>query len=165
LTALPLGGVVSDSKIEIKVGSISFSGEGSGDWLSKQLDKVLAKIPELVAVAPPETPVNGSTSGGTPQATGGAQRGRASGTLATFLKTKNVNDSQNRKFLATAVWLHDAEHKDRLRTKEVTQALSTHKQGSLTNASNCLAENAKRGYCVREGKLFYVADEGRDSLA
>jgi len=157
---------VADSKIEIKVGSISFSGEGSGDWLSKQLDKVLAKIPELVAVAPPEASANGNNNNrGNPPAAGGAPHGRASGTLAAFLKAKNANDSQTRKFLATAVWLQDAEHKDRLRTKDITEALSTHKQGSLTNASNCLAENAKRGYCVREGKLFYVPDEGRDSLA
>lgn len=158
---------MADSKIEIKVGSISFSGEGSGDWLSKQLDKVLAKIPELVAVAPPETPANGNTGGGNPPAAGGAQpqHGRASGTLAAFLKAKNANDSQTRKFLATAVWLHDAEHKDRVRTKDITEALSIHKQGSLTNASSCLAENAKRGHCVREGRLFYVTDEGRDTLA
>ena len=56
---------MADSKIEIKVGSISFSGEGSGDWLSKQLDKVLAKIPELVAVAPQLNGENDNDGGST----------------------------------------------------------------------------------------------------
>jgi hypothetical protein len=32
---------MADAKIEIKVGSVSFSGEGDGKWLSEQLDKVI----------------------------------------------------------------------------------------------------------------------------
>ena len=155
---------MADSKLEMKVGSITFSGEGSGDWLSEQLDKVLAKIPELVAVVLPETPGNSGNNGGNPPAIAGAQHGGASGTLATFLKTGNATGSQSLKFLATAVWLHDVEQRNRLTTGDVTGALSKHKQGKLTNASNCLAENARKGYCVREGKQFYVTTEGRDNL-
>jgi hypothetical protein len=155
---------MADSKLEIKIGSITFSGEGTGDWVSKQLDKVLAKIPELVALAPPEGLRSESNNGGSPRPTSGVPHGQASGSLATFLKTANTNNSQTGKFLATAMWLHDAERKDRLTTKDVTEALSKHKQGKLTNPSNCLAENAKRGYCIREGRQFYVSNEGRDSL-
>jgi hypothetical protein len=154
---------VADSKLEIKVGAITFSGEGNGDWLSKQLDKVLARIPELLA-APSDIAQNSGSGGAHQPIIGGAQHTQASGTLATFLKTANANDSQTRKFLATALWLHDAEDKNRLTTSDVSGALSKHKQGKLTNASNCLAENAKRGYCVREGKQFYVTNEGRESL-
>ncbi len=155
---------MADSKIEIKVGSITFGGEGTGDWLSKQLDKVLAKIPELVALAPPEVLGIGGDSGGGLRSAPAVSHGQVSSSLAAFLKTANTNDSQTRKFLATAKWLHDAESKDLLTTKDVTEALSTHKQGKLTNASNCLAENTKRGYCIREGRRFYVSDEGRDTL-
>ena len=36
---------MAEAKIEIKVGAVSFSGEGDGQWLSDQLDKVLEKIP------------------------------------------------------------------------------------------------------------------------
>jgi hypothetical protein len=39
---------MSDSKIQIKAGLIEFSGEGNQDWLAKQLDKLLDKIPELL---------------------------------------------------------------------------------------------------------------------
>lgn len=154
---------MSDSKIEIKVGSISFSGEGDGAWLSEQLDKVLAKIPELAAMTPTEIAENGG-NGGNPPVVPGVQHGQVSGTLASFLKTANASESQTRKFLATALWLHDVEQRNRVTTNDVTGALSKHKQGKLTNASNCLAENAKRGYCVREGKQFYVTNEGRESL-
>lgn len=52
---------MADSKIEITVGPISFKGEGDGDWLANQLDKVLAKIPGLIAVAQQEGTVNGGT--------------------------------------------------------------------------------------------------------
>jgi hypothetical protein len=46
---------MTEAKLEIKVGSVSFSGEGQGEWLSKQLDKVLAKLPELAAIQETET--------------------------------------------------------------------------------------------------------------
>lgn len=39
---------MSDSKIQIKVGTIEFSGEGNQDWLASQLDKILTKVPELL---------------------------------------------------------------------------------------------------------------------
>jgi hypothetical protein len=155
---------MSDSKLEIKVGSITFSGEGSGDWLSKQLDKVLAKIPELVAVAPPENLDNGSAGNGSGES--GVQRTKTPGTLAAYLKATGSTSNQVRKFLATAVWLHDTGEgeNDRLTTKEVSGALNTHSQGKLTNASNCLNQNVSKGHCVKDGKKFYVTPEGRSSL-
>jgi hypothetical protein len=149
-----------DSKLEIKVGSISFSGEGRGEWLSKQLDKVLAKIPELVAVAPSENSENGSDA----TSSYAAKTAKASGTLAAFLKAKNAGASQPRKFLATAIWLHDSEKKTRLSTTDISGALSRNNQGKLKNASDCLIQNAKKGFCEREGKQFYVTDEGRADL-
>ena len=41
---------MSESKIQIKVGIVEFSGEGNQDWLSEQFDKMLAKVPELVKI-------------------------------------------------------------------------------------------------------------------
>ena len=155
---------MADSKIEIKVGSITFSGEGSGDWLSKQLDKVLAKIPELVAVAPPGSLESGDNGGSGGNGALGAASGRVSGTLATYLKTTGSTSNQVRKFLATAAWLHDTGNKKRLTTKEVSNALSDHNQGKLTNAANCLNQNAGKGHCVKDGKTFYVSPEGKTSL-
>ncbi len=45
---------MAESKIEIKVGGVSFSGEGGESWLSAQLDKMLKYLPELVTVVPPQ---------------------------------------------------------------------------------------------------------------
>ncbi len=41
---------MSDSKIQIKVGIVEFSGEGNQEWLGSQLDKILSKIPELLKI-------------------------------------------------------------------------------------------------------------------
>lgn len=159
-----VGDIVADSQIEIKVGSISFSGEGNGDWLSKQLDKVLAKIPELVAIAPQLNRENDNGSSSTRNVDGGEQTGVASGTLAAYLKSTGSTTSQVRKFLATAAWLHDSEKKNRLTTKEVSTALNGHNQGKLRNPADCLFQNVHKGHCVKDGKEFYVTPDGRASL-
>lgn len=155
---------MSDSKLEFKIGSITFSGEGTGDWLSKQLDKVLAKIPELVAVASSE--ILGNTGNVPTDKHEGdhANAHKVSETLAGFLKAASVGTNQNKKFLATAVWLHDTAKKNRLTTTEVIGALNTHSQGKLTNAALNLKRNIGKGFCVRDGKQFYVTSEGRESL-
>jgi hypothetical protein len=53
---------MANAKIEIKVGAVSFSGEGR--WLSEQLDKVIEKLPELASIAPAETRDEGNGGGG-----------------------------------------------------------------------------------------------------
>src|SRR5277367_3596369 len=99
---LPSGRVfVSDSKIEIKVGSIVFSGEGDGDWLATQLDKVLAKIPELVATATPSGEL-GNNGNGNQTPSDPAKSGQSLGTLAAYLRSTNSTPNQVRKFLATS---------------------------------------------------------------
>ena len=153
---------MADSKLEFRVGSIIFSGEGSGDWLSKQLDKVLAKIPELVAIAPEEPNTNDNAQNGAVGSGGGGSK--ASGTLAAYLKATDSTSNQVRKFLATAAWLHDTQQKKRLTTREVSDALNSHNQGKLTNPANCLNQNASKGHCVKDGRTFYVAPDGRTSL-
>jgi hypothetical protein len=155
---------VADSKLEIKVGSITFSGEGTGDWLSKQLDKVLAKIPELVNVLPPGNGESGDNSSSAGDSGSGAPSGKVSGTLASYLKSTGSTSNQVRKFLATAAWLHDTEKKKRLTTKDVSTALNDHNQGKLTNPANTLNQNVGKGHCVKDGRTFYVTPDGKSSL-
>jgi len=54
---------MSDSKIQIKIGIVEFSGEGDPEWLASQLDKILDKIPELLKIelAAP-APLNGKAN-------------------------------------------------------------------------------------------------------
>jgi NADH pyrophosphatase NudC (nudix superfamily) len=148
---------MAEGKIGFKVGSIEFTGEGDGKWLSEQLDKVLDKIPQLAKVSP--TQAEGSSTGG------GTGTSKASGNLAAYLKSKNVGTNQTKKFLATAAWLQDTQDKDPLTTGDVSQVLSDNKQTPLSNASQSLANNVKQGFCGKKGKKhFFVTDEGRADL-
>jgi hypothetical protein len=150
---------MADAKIEIKVGAFSFSGEGTEKWLSGELEKLLVKIPELVDVAP------ASVGGGDAEAgnTGAKKKGKV-GTLAAFLKEKNATSNQVKKFLATAVWLHDGTGKDRITTAEVRTALKNANQTKLNNPADCLNQNVSKGHCEKDGGSFFVTDPGRTSL-
>ena len=156
---------MTDAKIEIKVGAVSFTGEGDGKWLSEQLDKVLEKLPELANVASSE---NSTRDGEAEDNTGVAPKlKRLGGTLAGFLAEKKAKTNQVRKFLATAVWLEDHDSKETVTTTDVTKALSDSKQSPLRNPSQCLAVNVSKGFCQKDSKNkrhFFVTDEGRDSL-
>jgi hypothetical protein len=144
---------MTESKIEIRVGEVAFSGEGDGKWVSEQFDKMLRHLPELVAVAPAQAEVEPSRQGR-----------KAQGTLAALLSTTNSKTNQTRRFLATALWLQDGGN-EHLSTSEVSKALSESHQNRLTNSSQCLADNVKQGFCEKAGKKeFYVTDEGRAEI-
>jgi len=159
---------MADAKIDIKVGAVSFSAEGTEKWLSGELDKVLEKAPELANIAPSERSGNGagaSSNGAEPTRTGSGAGKKLKGTLAGFLKERRATTNQVRKFLATATWLQEHDGKERLTTKEITNALSDAKQTALTNPSQCLAHNVKQGFCQKDGKKqFYVTPEGLEDL-
>jgi len=156
---------MSEAKIEIKVGPVSFNAEGTQVWLAQQLDKVLAKIPEIPLTTEGSAGDASDKTFATPtSAAPQKQTGKVIATLAAFIKEKKATGNQARKFLATATWLHDTKGMNRVATADVTKALSEHNQGKLTNAAQCLINNAKSGGVVREGKQFYVTDEGRAEL-
>lgn len=148
---------MAEAKIEIKVGAVSFSGEGEGRWISEQLDKVLEKIPMLARVAPMAATGEGGSGSATPP-------DKPKGTLAGFLAAKNAKSDKTRKFLAAALWLQDSQGKDRLTTGDVTKAVNDNMQGPLGNASQSLTNNTKKGLCAKEGKSFYVTEEGRAEI-
>lgn len=150
---------MANGKIELKLGSFSFTGEGEEAWLSKQIDKVLEKLNQLhkVAVIP-----------AVPLSEGGGQNNDQPNemknvTLANYLKTKGATSNQTKKFLATAAWLQ-LRGTNRLSTSDVTKALSSNNQGKLKNPSDCLNKNVKKGHCEKDGNQFYVTDEGLSSL-
>lgn len=148
---------MAEAKIEIKVGTFSFTGEGTEKWLSGELDKLLAKLPELVEIAPPEGEDDDAGAGTK------TKKGKL-GSLANFLKDNNATDNQVNKFLATAVWLHDTTGKNRITTGEVKKALQKANQPKLTNASAALNQNVGKGHAEKDGSSFFVTDPGRTSL-
>lgn len=143
-----------DVKIQIKIGGIEFSGEGDKDWLGHQLDKILTNAQKLATLAVPQ--VGGHNPMGTDPTI--AQKA-----LAAFLKEKNATRNQLKKFLATAVWLEAKGH-PKMTTGDVTKALKDSSQSRLGNPSDCLSKNVQKGYCEKDGRQFFVTEEGKTSL-
>jgi len=151
---------MGESKIEIKIGQISFSGEGEQDWVAKQLDKILGQAEKLIHLAPEPSQSAGAVANHKLMANASSI---ASKTLPAFLQEKNAARSQVQKFLATAVWLH-AKGQNRLQNSDVSKALKDANQTRLGNPADCLNQNVKKGYCEKDGKQFFVTTEGKDSL-
>lgn len=158
---------MADARVEFSIGTISFMGEGDKSWVAEQLDKILSQANELAGIAPAATTALSSQSP-SPMGLGEHQPMQPDSTIAqktlpTFLNEKGAAKSQVKKFLATAVWL-ESKGRSRISPKEVTQALKDANQSRLGNPSDCLAKNIAKGYCERDGREFFVTQEGKDSL-
>ena len=155
-----------DAKIEITIGTITFQAEGEQKWVADQLDKLFTNAKDLSTVAPvapvaPVTPAPHTEGDGhTPIK---PDAGIAAKPLATFLKEKNATTNQVQKFLATAVRL-ESKGKNRIATADVTKSLKDSNQTRLGNPADCLNKNVSKGYCEKDGKEFFVTQEGKDSL-
>ena len=152
---------MSDTKIQIKVGAVEFSGEGDQAWLALQLDKVLTKIPELLSIREIgsgsfDTEVGGKGND--------SHSGKIPKNLALFLKDKNATTVQTKKFLATAAFLQ-LKGSARQTTTDVSRALKDSNQSKLNNPSDCLNQNVTKGFCEKDGdKGFFVTDAGMSEL-
>lgn len=80
--------------------------------------------------------------------------------LFQFITAKKATTNQVRKFLACAVFLTNTNAISRLTTSMVSKALKSNGIEKLQNASDCLNKNEKKGYCIKEGKEFVVAENG-----
>ena len=141
------------TKVRIKVGGIEIDYEGPESFLESKLQKLIGEVSTLAKQAPDER--DGSDSSGNTES-------RTSITLALFLKEKKATNQVER-FLATAQWLHIKGSK-RIKTSDVAKALRDSNQKRLNNPSDCLNQNVFKGSCEKEGKEFFVTDEGRNSL-
>ena len=147
---------MGEAKLAFQLGQISFSGEGSEEWVAKQLEQFLGRVPELsglaqsadvvVDAAPkqPKTPTN-------------------VGSLAAYIKQKGGEKNQVKRFLAAADWLRIKGEKN-LKTALVSKALRDNQQKKLRNPSQCLASNLSQGFCEKNGSGFYITPEGFASL-
>ena len=156
---------MSDSKIQIKVGIIEFSGEGNQDWLSTQLDKILEKAPELLKIghANPKVAKEVHPTGDNETKSAESLTPKPSNFPA-FLKEKGATSNQVKKFLATAAFIQ-LNGKDRIMTSEISALLSKSNQSKIGNPSDKLNKNVGKGYCTKEGNAFYVTPEGFEELS
>jgi len=154
---------MSEVKIQFKLGSIEFSGEGDKDWISQQLDKILQQAPQLLLISPNPVTTSATNAGAQSHDPMPADPTIAQQPLASFLKTKNATNTQVKKFLATAVWL-EARGKSRMTTSDVAKALKESNQNRLGNPSDCLNQNISKGHCEKDGNQFFVTVDGKNSI-
>lgn len=152
---------MSEASVEIRIGEITFSGQGESAWLAEQLDKILDRAADLLTVAP-QQPTNGAATKEERHQPMATDEAIAKKTLPGFLKEKNAK-SQVDKFLVTAVWL-EAKGQNRMTTADVSKALKDSNQSRLSNPSDCLNQNVGKGYCEKDGRQFFVTQDGKDSL-
>jgi hypothetical protein len=147
---------VAEASIQIEVGKVRFTAEGSPDWVDKKYEEFLRHMSELQKHLPAaEAPVTDQRK----LVIGSA----ADVPLAIFLKNLKVGSSQNNRFLAAAVWLK-LKGQNVVKTAEVVKALADAQQQRLGNPADILNQNVKKGFCVKNGDGFYVTPEGEESL-
>ena len=182
---------MAEAKIDFSFDNLHFSCEGERDWVESQLKQVLNRIPGLFKsfvdettekVAPVVLPAVGAETGTEVlEAVDPAQktkRGRktrfsaaaepvvdepAGHPLHFFLKEKNADKNQVKKFLATTVYLH-AQGVEKFSTPMVSKSLKGASIDKLINASDCLNKNEKKGFCIKDGKDFILTAEGIRSI-
>ena len=176
---------MSESKIDFSFDNLHFSCEGDKDWVETQLNQVLNRIPGLnnneqyaktakvkpasanvisEAVSIPEVLVaevkEKGKRGRKPKVVTEVLVEEPSGDpLFEFLKEKNADKNQVKKFLATAVFLH-AQGGERFSTPLVSKALKAAHIEKLINASDCLNKNEKKGFCIKDEKEFVITEAG-----
>ena len=164
---------MANGRLEFKIGNVEFVGEGDQVWVTEQLDKMLERLPDLLNQSKKNTPVTTTIKVpeevipphptdlfSTPKPT---IKRVIPENLSTFLRSKDCVDKQRRKFLGTAVWLQE-NGKQRIKTKEVTDALRAARQVKITNPSHQLNQNIAQGFCQKEGNGFYVTPQGVENI-
>lgn len=163
---------MANAKIEIKLGTIEFSGEGEQGWVTDQLDKILELVPKLTPEIASNKPANQSIKQPVVTASMAAPSDLFStnkservipDNLSTFLRKKDAIDKQRRRFLGTAVWLQ-LNGQQVIKTKDVTDALRAARQIKITNPSHQLNQNIAQGFCQKEGTRFYVTPQGIENI-
>jgi len=176
---------MAESKIDFSFENLHFSCEGDKDWVEMQLNQILSRIPglskpdlslpsEMVKSAPDQ---NHSTKGiavaGKNIDLKSRRRPKTASALTTseysndplmeFLKEKDADKNQVRKFLATAVFLH-SKGVEKFSTPTVSKLLKSANIEKLINASDCLNKNEKKGFCIKEDKEFILTEAGIRSI-
>ncbi|MEM7656333.1 MAG: hypothetical protein AAF399_09415 [Bacteroidota bacterium] len=79
--------------------------------------------------------------------------------LGKFIKANDGDKNQIRKFLLTAIFLHNG-GKTTLKTGDINAALVEAGDKKLSNASDALNKNVGKGYCSKNGREFSLTEAG-----
>lgn len=128
--------------------------------------KVVTAVMALFGDAVPAGASGASDGGGLSGAAAGSKSGgNFSKSLASYLTEKQATSNQNRRFLATADWMRQKGATE-LSSGAVAKALQSNHQKRLGNPSECLNQNAAKGFVEKDTKkkTFFITAEGLDSL-
>jgi hypothetical protein len=179
---------MAESKIDFSFENLHFSCEGEKDWVEAQLNQILNRIPglnktEAVVKSEDEKIIPALEEAkeisekkvvsekkerhklGRKSKLGAHHGiGEFSGDpLFEFLKGKNADTNQVKKFLATAVYLH-SQGIEKFSTPMVSKSLKSAQIKKLINASDCLNKNEKKGFCIKDDKEFVLTESGIRSI-
>lgn len=180
---------MAEAKIDFSFDNLHFSCEGDKDWVETQLNQVLNRIsglskPESFIKSEKVRPSSNTVVADDTSISDVAvaeerekgKRGRkpkvateplvevpSGDPLFEFLKDKNADKNQVKKFLATAVFMH-SQGGEKFSTPMVSKALKASHIEKLINASDCLNKNEKKGFCIKDEKEFILTDAGIRSI-
>lgn len=148
---------MADATLNFVLGGLEFSGTGSEDWLSKQLDKVIAAAPSLseLKLQPKASAAAAAPAGG--------EDAPFTDSLASHIKAKGGDTNQMKRFMATADWLR-RKGSATLTTAAITKALTENHQKKLANPADCLGKNVTKGFCEKSSGGFYITPDGLKDL-
>lgn len=147
-----------EAKLDFQFGKLSFSGQGTEAWLTKQLEYILSKIPDLSDLPQMQEVPESDKSAETPQ----PQKNNV-GSLASHIKSHGGDTNQNQRFLATADWLRLKGEKA-LKTSMISKSLKDNQQKKLGNPADNLNQNVGKGYCEKTADGFFITPEGLEHL-
>ena len=176
---------MAESKIDFSFENLHFSCEGDKDWVEIQLNQILNRIPGLnnphfivtseksKSAIGLDIPTRRLAESDRKENLKRRHKSKTGDTLSTirnsddplfeFLKEKDADKNQVKKFLATAVYLH-SKGVEKFSTTMVSKLLKSTHIEKLINASDCLNKNEKKGFCIKEDKEFILTDAGIRSI-
>ncbi|MFN8251578.1 MAG: hypothetical protein U0V75_06815 [Ferruginibacter sp.] len=151
---------MSDSKIQVKVGIVEFSGEGNQDWLAKQLDKILDKVPELLKIevgdSANQTNQNNNNSGSN---SGGGHS--ISGLSVLNIAGKLENKSGSDLVIIAAAFLHFIENKPTFTRDDISSAMKkatgVYKESYMGNLTKYLTALEKSSTLLKNGTTYSLS--------
>lgn len=148
---------MSDSKIQVKVGIVEFAGEGNQDWLAKQLDKILEKVPELLKIEV-ASPSNFTQNIPTPRTQNGESiSGLSVLNIAGKLNPKSGGDLA----IVAAAYLHFILEKATFSRDDISthmkNATGIFKQTFIKNLTPTLSRLEKSGDLLKSGSNYSLS--------
>ncbi len=151
---------MDEIKITIDMSDVKVNIQCDPKWFAQQMAFLMKNHPEIFErTTSDKKPVSKQPG----KAGTIAAENTASIPLRTFLENKRAIAKQNRRFLATAVWL-TGQGKAKLKVRDITKSLRESNIPPLKSPASCRYQLTKRGVLQYEGNLFVVTQKGFEEI-